>query len=334
MNRLKLNILLAAVLLIWFGVVPDGSSQVIKARASIDSVTMMIGDQTHLRLEVKQPKDVVLSFPEFGDTLQKGIDILNRSELDTTAIDEDNILLKKNYLITSFDSGYYVIPPLKINIDTQSGGGFVKTNPLALKIFSFEVDTTEAIFDIKPVEDVPYTFREMLPWIVGGILLIGFTILFIWLFRKIKRKEPVFTLRKEKPRKPAHIIALDELEKLKKEKLWQTDRLKEFYTRLTDILRIYIEDRFQIKAMEQTSDEILEAMKKVELEGDAVLENLRQILKLSDLVKFAKMHPLPDENDLSIMNAFFIVNQTKIVEVKPIEEVAKENKGTNDEKQE
>ncbi|MFC0876419.1 hypothetical protein ACE01N_07475 [Saccharicrinis sp. FJH2] len=333
MNRLKLNISLVAGLLIWFGGAVNSFSQEIKAKASLDSVTMLIGNQTHLRLDVKQPKNVILNFPVFGDTLQKGIDILGTTELDTTTIDADNILLKKSYLITSFDSGHYMIPPIRINIDQQSGGGYVETNPLALKIFTFNVDTTQAIFDIKGVEDVPYTFREMLPWLVGGVLLIGFVILFIWLFRRIKRKEPVFSLRREKPKLPAHVVALDELEKLKKEKLWQTDRIKEFYTRLTEILRVYIEDRFQIKAMEQTSDEILEAMKTADLEGDAVLENLRQILKLADLVKFAKMNPLPDENDLSMMNAFFIVNQTKIVEVKPIEEIAKESEVTNDEKQ-
>ncbi|MFB6342069.1 hypothetical protein ACE1ET_10110 [Saccharicrinis sp. FJH62] len=333
MNRLKLNISLVAGLLIWLGVAVNCFSQEIKAKASLDSVTMLIGNQTHLRLEVKQPKNVILDFPVFGDTLQKSIDVLGRTELDTTTIDADNILLKKSYLITSFDSGHYMIPPIRINIDQQSGGGYVETNPLALKVFTFNVDTTQAIFDIKGVEDVPYTFREMLPWLVGGVLLIGFVILFIWLFRRIKRKEPVFSLRREKPKLPAHVVALDELEKLKKEKLWQTDRIKEFYTRLTEILRVYIEDRFQIKAMEQTSDEILEDMKTADLEGDAVLENLRQILILADLVKFAKMNPLPDENDLSMMNAFFIVNQTKIVEVKPIEEIAKESEVTNDEKQ-
>ncbi|MFB6318770.1 hypothetical protein [Saccharicrinis sp. FJH54] len=334
MNRIKLNISLVAGLLIWFGVVADISSQEIKARASLDSVTMLIGNQNHLRIEVRQPKDVILNFPEFTDsTLQSGIDILNSSAVDTSSLDADNILLKKSYLITSFDSGHYMIPPVRINIDKQSGGGYVQTNPLALKVFTFDVDTTQAIFDIKGVEDVPYTFREMLPWLVGGVLIIAFVLLFIWLFRRIKRKEPVFSLRREKPKRPPHVVALENLENLKKEKLWQTDRIKEFYTRLTEILRVYIEDRFEVKAMEQTSDEILEAMKKAELEGDAVLDNLRQILKLADLVKFAKMNPLPDENDLSMMNAFFFVNQTKIEEVKPIEEITKESEDNNDEKQ-
>lgn len=329
MKKIKWYISLVTGLLLWLGVESAAYAQQLKASASIDSVVMLIGEQNKLRLEVRQPKDVILDFPVLTDTLQKGIEILNQTEADTTVLDENSLLLKKSFQITSFDSGHYTIAPLKIGINNQSGGGEIQTNPLALKVLTFDVDTTQAIKDIKPIEDVPYTFREMLPWIVGGVLFIALILLFIWLFRRIRKKEPVFVLRREKPKPPAHITALSELEKLKKEKLWQTDRLKEFYTRLTDVLREYIEDRFQVNAMEQTSDEILDAMKKVELEGDAVYENLKQILKLADLVKFAKAKPLPDENDLSMMNAFFFVNQTKIVEVKPIEEVTKESENNN-----
>lgn len=309
------------------------NAQELKATASVDSIVLPIGQQTHFNLEVKQPKGVILDFPVLTDTLFKSIEILSQTDFDSLELDENSLLITKKYLITSFDSGFYVIPPMKIGINSQSGGGEIYSNALALKVITFEVDTTQGIFDIKPVEDLPYTFKEMLPWLVGGVLFIGIIILFVWLFRRIKRKEPVFSLRKEKPKEPAHVVALRELEKLKAEKLWQTDRVKLFYTQLTEILRVYIEDRFHVPAMEQTSHEILQSLSHVDIEGEAVLSNLKQILTLADLVKFAKATPLPDENDLSMMNAFFVVNQTKLVEVVSIDEIIKGSDTSNNEKQ-
>ena len=104
--------------------------------------------------------------------------------------------------------------------------------------------------------------------------------------------------------------AIKELDEIKQQKLWQQGRSKEYYTLITDTLRKYIEERFGINAMEMTSGEILDLIRK-NSEAQSVYDNLRQILQLADFVKFAKMNPLPDENDLSMMNAYLFVNQTK-----------------------
>ena len=306
------------------------NAQELKATASIDSVMLPIGQQTHLNLEVKQPKDVILDFPMYTDTLYDKIEILDQTPMDSIVLDEESLLLKKKYLITSFDTGFYAIPPIEIKINPASGGGAIYTNAMALKVITFEVDTTQGIFDIKPVEDVPYTIKEMVPWIVGGVLFIAMILFFIWLFQRMKRKEPVFILRKEKPKEPAHVVALRNLETLKAEKVWQTDRVKEFYTSLTEILRVYIEERFDVPAMEQTSDEILKGLKTKEIEGESSTAVLKQILTTADFVKFAKGKPLPDENDMSMMNAFLFVNQTKIVEVVSIDELEKTDVKANE----
>ena len=108
--------------------------------------------------------------------------------------------------------------------------------------------------------------------------------------------------------------AIKELDEIKQQKLWQQGRSKEYYTLITETLRRYIVDRFDINAMEMTSGEILDIIRK-QHEADSVYENLKQILNLSDFVKFAKMNPLPDENDLSMVNAYLFINQTKIEEV-------------------
>lgn len=120
--------------------------------------------------------------------------------------------------------------------------------------------------------------------------------------------------KKEEPKLPPHEQAIKELDEIKQQKLWQQGRSKEYYTLITDTLRKYIEERFGINAMEMTSGEILELIRK-NSEAQSVYDNLRQILQLADFVKFAKMNPLPDENDLSMMNAYLFVNQTKVEEM-------------------
>ena len=134
------------------------------------------------------------------------------------------------------------------------------------------------------------------------------------LYRETDPCEEVVDPKKEEPKLPPHEQAIKELDEIKQQKLWQQGRSKEYYTLITDTLRKYIEERFGINAMEMTSGEILELIRK-NSEAQSVYDNLRQILQLADFVKFAKMNPLPDENDLSMMNAYLFVNQTKVEEM-------------------
>ena len=132
-----------------------------------------------------------------------------------------------------------------------------------------------------------------------------------YLIKRIRSKKSLIPFKKEEPKLPPHEQAIKELDEIKQQKLWQQGRNKEYYTLITDTLRKYIEERFGIHAMEMTSGEILACIR-MENEADSVYQNLKQILHVSDFVKFAKMHPLPDENELSLMNAYLFVNQTKI----------------------
>ena len=136
-----------------------------------------------------------------------------------------------------------------------------------------------------------------------------------YIIQHVRNKKPILKIKPEK-KTPPHEIAIRELDEIKQQKLWQHGLNKEYYTNLTDTLRKYIVHRFGVDAMEMTSGEILDIIRK-EAEAGSVYGNLEQILKLSDLVKFAKLKTLPDENDLSLVNAYLFVNQTKIVEVAP-----------------
>lgn len=131
-----------------------------------------------------------------------------------------------------------------------------------------------------------------------------------------------------KPKEPAHIVALRELDRIKNEKIWQKEKTKQYYSEVTDVLRVYIEDRFDMRAMEQTTDEILDGFRyRKDLLSEKSFTNLSQILSLADLVKFAKYKTLPDDDNLTLVNSYFFVNETKKEEPKKpeVSEKAEEN---------
>ena len=247
---------------------------------AIDSAAILIGEQTTLHLTVTADKDRPVQIVIPNDT--------------------------------SFDSSLYLLPPLKVidGVDT------VYSNQVALKVSTIPVnaDKPEEFNDIKTVWKPPFVWADYYP-IIYGILLALFLICVIaYIVKRIRAKKSLIPFKKEEPKLPPHEQAIKELDEIKQQKLWQQGRSKEYYTLITDTLRKYIEERFGINAMEMTSGEILDLIRK-NSEAQSVYDNLRQILQLADFVKFAKMNPLPDENDLSMMNAYLFVNQTKVEEM-------------------
>ena len=278
---------------------------------AIDSAAILIGEQTTLHLTVTADKDRPVQIVIPNDTLMTGVEVLNLSKADSTEIENDRLVIKQDVLITSFDSSLYLLPPLKVidGVDT------VYSNQVALKVSTIPVNADKPEFnDIKTVWKPPFVWADYYP-IIYGILLALFLICVIaYIVKRIRAKKSLIPFKKEEPKLPPHEQAIKELDEIKQQKLWQQGRSKEYYTLITDTLRKYIEERFGINAMEMTSGEILELIRK-NSEAQSVYDNLRQILQLADFVKFAKMNPLPDENDLSMMNAYLFVNQTKVEEM-------------------
>jgi hypothetical protein len=277
---------------------------------TIDSAAILIGEQTilHMTVTIDRDKHVQVVIP--GDTLMRGVEVLNFSRPDSSVIENNRLLIKQDILITSFDSALYLLPPLKIidGLDT------VYSNRVALKVSTIPVDTDkpEDFFDIKEVWKPPFVLADYYPWIFG-ILITLFCICVVgYIIQRVRNQKPLVPFGRETPKLPPHEQAIMELNRIKQRKLWQQGRSKEYYTSITEILRRYIVARFGINAMEMTSGEILDIIKK-NSEADSVYENLKQMLQLADFVKFAKWNPLPDENDLSMMNAYLFVNQTKPV---------------------
>lgn len=285
-------------------------AQEVKGDASLEQDTILIGDQIGFNLSFTGSKDIRVSWPVFQDTIISEIEIVEKSKIDSIVKDEDQLQLNQHITLTSFDSGYYQIPPVKFAYrlpgDTTEYYFITKENHLLVN--TIQVDTTQAIKPIKGPISAPYTFRELLPWLIGlaGLIIIAVILLYFFIWKK---KDKTIPFMRPKPPLPPHIIALNELEKLKQKKLWQQGRIKEYHTELTDIVRIYIEGRFGINAMEMISSEILESLSRTELNKE-LLEKLNQMFFLADMVKFAKEKPLPGDNDQSFKNAEIFVQET------------------------
>ena len=285
------------------------NGQEIRLRTALEHDSIWLGDQIKLLMVVEQEAGSKVEFPHLSDSIQK-IEILKKSKIDTSKLEGTRIQLKQSYLITCFDSGAHYIPPLYFKVKRGEQIDSIRSNDLTLLVKFPPVDLKKGPADIKKPFTAPITFKEIAPWLLGIILIAALLFLVIYAISRRNKNRPLFQ-RPPKPKLPPHIIALQELDKLKTEQLWQHEKVKDYYTRLTDIIRVYIEDRFEMPAMEQTTFEILTGFKSLKVQIDAEsIKELKEILELADLVKFAKLAPLPNENDQMLSNAYLFVKET------------------------
>jgi len=287
--------------------------QNVNVSASFDSTKIFIGDQINFTVTVDQPSNQQLTFPVFRDTLCKNIEILSGPVTDTVPGKSGNIKIIQKYLITSYDSGFYQVPPVFAEIKNSNGIKRFYSDYSRLRVMRVKIapaDKTAKFFDIVGPYRAPVTLGEILPWIliaaIAGVL-IWYVIRYIKNRRKLRAGEvPVINPD------PAHIIALRALEHLREEKLWQKGEIKIYYTKLTEILRQYLEDRFNVYSLELTTDETLEILARTGIKKDGAYNQLKTILKGADLVKFAKYKPEPSENEEHFQNSWDFVMITKM----------------------
>jgi len=294
--------------------IPDSTrwlpSELIKERD-----TLLIGDQALWRMSVRTEEGSAFLFAielPVGKELTKGIELLE-AKIDTIRNRRERDWLMRGELrITSFDSGSYVLPPIPLYLLRPSGD--VDTLWFAgpqLEVTTIPIDTTTyKPFDIKGQMTYPLTVKEIFPW--GGLiflLLLAAYILYRWI-RHRKENRPLFG--KPKPKEPAYLVAFRQLEEIKVQKLWQNGKVKLFYTAVTDVLRIYVSERWGIQAMEQTSAELLSALKQEQLDK-ALLEEVNAMLQTADLVKFAKYQAGVEENEQAIPVVVHFVQATMLI---------------------
>jgi len=287
---------------------------------------MMIGDQVVYNLRVEADDQVDFFLPVLRDTLSSNLEILFAVSQDTV-VGEGKRVVDHSYVITGFEPGLQLIPAQEVVYRAGEISDTALSMPLMISVFEPVVDTTLQIKPIKPPINTPLTFKELLPWIglgVGVLLLIGALILLLRRYR-LKKEDP--DGMPAKALDPAHVIAFRELDKLKKEKIWEKGEVKLYYTRLTEITRNYIERQYGIPAMEQTTDEIMFAFKRSNMEDGLLDEMLKELLELADLVKFAKEDPLPIDNQTNLNNAYLFVQKTYPLFFKAEPEPKKEDVG-------
>lgn len=288
---------------------PALSGQLISVQSLLERDSLMIGEQINYTLKIDAEKDLELKLPLIRDTLSGTLEVISQLGSDTIA-SGDRIVVEQHYLITGFESGSQLLPSQEVIYRRGAIFDTARSMPLIVNLYDPVVDTSQQIKPIKPPINTPLSFKEILPWAAAGLgvlLLIGLSAWFLTRYLRRKQDPEAFL---QKIQEPAHVIAFRELDKLKEEKIWTRGEVKQYYTRLTEITRQYLERQYEIPAMESTTDEILHAFKRANPEDNMLDEILQGLLELADLVKFAREDPLPVDNQTNLNNAYIFVQKT------------------------
>ena len=287
--------------------------------ASISSMEMLVGEQVAITVTAHAKDTAKVEFPR-SLLMPQGIEVLEA--IEAPAEDEPGGMMRHEcmYVLTSFADTLYPLPPIPVRI---SGKEF-PTKQLALKVLTVDVDTTnyEKYYGPKDVQSLPMSWTDD-QW--GRALLLSFVMVLLilaglWLLARLRSNKPIIARIRIIKRILPHQKAMKAIEEIKADHVASAEDPKEYYTRLTDTLRKYINERYGFNAMEMTSSEIIERLTRSD--DPKLLEELRQLFTTADLVKFAKYSTLINENDANLVNAIDFINQTK-QENQPTEEVVR-----------
>ena len=289
----------------------------------LDSMQILIGEQTKLTLSVVVNDGQRVKFPEFGRSqyITPGVEVLECRKPDTVEVDGGRLQVSRAYVLTSFDEKLYYIPSQKIKVDNK----VCASKGLALKVLTVPVDTLHAdkFYPPKDVQDNPFSWSEWRGPLAYSIISVFLLILALYIWRRMKSNKPIISRVKVVKYIPPHQKALNGIEKLKSDRASVSENQKEYYTKLTTILRQYIAERFGFDAMEMTSSEIIVRLRHEDTEA---LNEITSLFRTADLVKFAKHSALINENDANLMSALSFINDTKSEEKPQLQVVTAEEK--------
>ena len=279
-------------------------AQEIRVTASTDTTDYLIGDQIKYSLIINADKDVYIINPFFRDTL-KSVDVIKISDPIVTE-NEKGKTIKYESILTRFDSSQVTIPPIKIEYRTKGDTTLksILSNPVTFNVHTLKVSMQEEIKDIKP----PIRLFNYLYLIYAGIVLI-LLIAGYFIYRKYFKNKPQPIIKAEEEKILSHQLALRKLDELEREELWQKGFVKEYHTRITEIIREYFEKQFNLPALERTTTDSLNLLRR-HPQGKKVLDITSQFLNNADLVKFAKYTPLENVNREMMTQARDIVTKT------------------------
>jgi len=304
------------IFLLFFLLFKISIGQKINISAALDSTKIRIGEQVKLDLYVSysaKQNNLKIQWPNIADTITDKIEVISVSAIDTTSPDKSNpdiIQQHQQITISAYDSGYFAIPGFKFFINNDSANAFYSQS-LFLEVHTVPTDSSiTKTKDIKPPFAEAFNWKWYSKYFYWGFTLLVIIILIILITIYFTKKNKIVVLKSEKPKIPAHIIALQSLEKIKNEQIWKEEKTKEYYSSISDTIRLYIEERFKVNALESTTAEIMKAFRSQVVDKESK-DKLQQLLMLSDLVKFAKQFPIISEHTFTLQNAFDFVNETK-----------------------
>jgi len=266
---------------------------------STDTIAYEIGDNIPVIQEWSYDGEANLDGPVLPPSLGK-LEKISEEEPLLNEKDGRNIY-RRRAVYTCFDTGYYQIP----GIAWQVNGDSVVSNPLILQIHLVEIDTAQEIKDIEPPLTIPYTFKEIAPYLFGGLgILLVAVLVIVVLVRRSKRRGEVL-----RPKLPPYVVAYEKLEVLKTKGLWQQGEHKEYHFELSAILREYIHGKFNVAAQELTTDELYSLCEALKIE-ESLLQELFQAMRLGDLAKFAKAIPTNEQNEDAWKSVHNFVSKT------------------------
>lgn len=281
-------------------------AQEISVTASVDSSDYLIGDHINFTLTVSHSDEVGIVTPFFRDSLGK-FEIIKEYPVEKKKSENKNLLTYK-YVLSYFDSAEVTIPPIRIFFRTKYDTTLqsVQSDSLQIRIHKLNVKVEEDIKDIKPPVRIPFDWFSLIIWILVGLAIL---IIAYFLYKKYFRKKAVQEVSKPKIILPPHEQALMKLDQLDREQLWQKGFVKEYHTRITEIIREYFEKRFNLPALELPTSEQIEYLKHIP-EAKEIISLTESFLTNADLVKFAKFVPMDGVNSEMMKQAIEIVNRT------------------------
>lgn len=294
----------------------------------LDSIEIVLGDQCHLFLSVTAKEGVDVQFPDFSQkpVMCPGIEVVEQMRGDSIKNDDGTLKQTIVYTITSFEPKVHYITPLPVLV----GGQKLMSNKLALKVLDVAVDTTklDQFYPPKDVQTNPFSWDEWIPLIILYAVASLMAVIAMLCYLLCKGNKPIRIAFRIIKRVPAHVKAMTSIDKIKETRLSIEGDQKEYYTQLTDTLRIYLQERFGFSAMEMTTSEIIE---RLQSEDPMKVAELRELFETADLVKFAKYSTLINENDRNLVSAIDFINSTKTEEV--VEEHREEETLTEEQRQ-
>ena len=291
-----------------------------EVKVETNTKNIKIGEQIQYKVSVETPANTPVSFPE-GQTFAP-LEMVKTRAADTLR-DGGKYRLVKEYYLTQFDEGKYTIPSQKIRINNKD----YFTDSLLVEVHTVAIDTLkQPLYDIKPIQEVkkPFTSYGWILTIIAAVLLL-LIVAFVYFVFIRKKKFPFLQTQKKLP---PFDRAIQDLKELQNSKYLIQSQHKEYYTRLTDIVKAYLEEEVHILAKESTTDELLTKINLLQEKGklnlnQETITNLKRVLQTADLVKFAKNKPSDDNAEYDRETIENVVIKTKeAIPLEPTDEQA------------